>query len=159
MIVRLLNISLFKQFFPIIVVIFLLSGLYLYNPLTNTVYSGKQCYFEGMTCNLNHNDKLITVDFLNDIIEVEEELMINIGYPLDYHLANAWVEGTNMFMGKINVELNDLNVSEERVINNGVLFLGSCSEPHMRWRLVLEFNVSGKSTPEKYYFNFQTDIE
>lgn len=135
----------------------LLSGVYLYNSFSSPSYKGKQCYFEGTQCTLENQDQIIKVAFLNQQIEIEEELQLNIQYPAHFALNQAWVEGTNMFMGKMNVELSEPKLDGDNVMSNGVLFLGSCSEPNMRWRLVLEFKVSGKTLTEKYYFNFQTD--
>ena len=83
----------------------------------------------------------LTVSFQPSPVVPEEEIQVVFQLPPSVvlensseHIIEGWVEGLNMYMGKTPILLNN-DVSERTV--KGVMFLGSCSEPTMRWRITL----------------------
>ena len=158
---------LYKQFLPIIALFSILSVVYWLNLKNSNETIGDNCYFDSDTCILVKDDERFSVSFDRFPVELEEELNLSFDYPEQYVVKQAWVEGVNMFMGRSLVDFNGASFKQEFVSDavspqNGALFLGSCSEPKMRWRLVVELaevrqsQVQGNSTFKLYYY-FQTD--
>ena len=71
----------------------------------------------------------------------EEELLIHFDVPVELNLTRAQIKGINMSMGIVQIMLD-----EGHVRRTGTIFLGSCAEPMMAWRVILE--VQHKETKE-----------
>jgi hypothetical protein len=97
----------------------------------------------------------ISVQFLQDI-EVEEELLLSIKTPSSTEIGQVWVQGINMYMGKSAVLANSIYLEEGKKVHNASMFLGSCSEPFMRWQLIIE-TIDDKQKKQTWFFNFSTD--
>jgi len=102
-----------------------------------------------------NNGQQISVQFLQQI-EVEEEIALSIELPKNTKIEKMWVQGLNMYMGKSAVITDNIYVQDTRKVYNARLFLGSCSEPAMRWQMIVETsNDSGLQ--QSWFFNFSTD--
>lgn len=87
--------------------------------------------------------------------KVEEELLVNFDISPGNTIKKAWIEGANMYMGKTPVIIEQLGPDK---INQGITFLGSCSQPDMEWLLFVEIdNNAGKTEVYSTTFNTQLD--
>lgn len=149
--------TLIKQTFPIIVVISILTGVYFLNNQNESKLFDNHCYLESQTCKLRLLDSQVIVHFDRYPIIIEELLALSIVHDNYFVLQNGWVEGTNMFMGKTNLFIGASPRNEKEVTHEAELFIGSCSEPRMRWKLVL--NLTDVRTGEDHQVSifFQTN--
>lgn len=90
-------------------------------------------------------------------IPLEEELTVTLSIPIQRVFQRAWIEGVNMYMGKLPVVVEGSHTIGTHVSYDAITFLGSCSEPNMRWRMVVEV-AEGNGRTERLFFNFQTEI-
>ncbi|MDO6565856.1 hypothetical protein Q4561_02180 [Alteromonas sp. 1_MG-2023] len=113
------------------------------SPLTDLE---NNCTFVNEHCDFLIDDKRATAKF-SEKVEPETSITILLNLPEGAIIESAWIEGVNMYMGKIPVLLeNKLNGSW-----TGWFMLGSCSEPVMKWQLRL--NIEGQAAPSYLYFN------
>ena len=139
-----MKLSLIKQAFPIIALIFILTAVTWFNFYSSKSVRGESCQFHAGQCSTIHDEKKVTVS-VHDPIEIEEELNLSIYFPEDYVLVRSWVEGVNMFMGRFFIDLKQQQTNQGENQQDGILFLGSCSEPEMQWKLVVELKHSTTS--------------
>lgn len=131
-------------------------GLVLSYSKPNNSDSSKQCHIDlGQECVLFHNNQEVSVQFLQ-AIEVEEELKLKISVPKQFKIVNMWVQGVNMFMGKHSIFTDAVSLELGQRVYSAHLFLGSCSEPKMKWQLIIQTQNSQKLV-ESWFFNFNTD--
>jgi len=110
---------------------------------------GNSCNFVNETCEFNVNGNLAIAHFSVPPVP-EESVTVSLTLPQNLIIESAWIEGVNMYMGKIPVLLE----SEDNVKWSGWFMLGSCSEPVMRWQLRL--NIQGQDAPHYLYFVTQS---
>lgn len=91
-------------------------------------------------------------------VQIEEQTKIEIDIPSGWQLDSAWIEGVNMFMGRMKVFIDSRLENGSGVTNVGSFFLGSCTQPDMTWRIVLKIYKDGKATPEFLEYHFATSI-
>lgn len=116
-----------------------------------------QCYLTSHNCEFAIKDLDFNVEFDRFPVEIEEMVSIDFNYSSEYIYDSGWVEGTNMFMGKMNLFTSSIN---EQNPNSNVkleLFLGACSEPQMRWKMVLNLTHLESGKPQRIIVFFQTD--
>ncbi|QJR79297.1 hypothetical protein CA267_018810 [Alteromonas pelagimontana] len=77
---------------------------------------------------------------------IEEPITLNLITPQDAVIESIWIEGVNMYMGKIPVSVDSIDANQW----SGWFMLGSCAEPLMRWRMVV--NIKDQPTPVFLYF-------
>lgn len=106
---------------------------------------GNSCNFVNETCEFLIDDKLAIATF-STMPEAEESVTVKLLVPGDEVIESAWIEGVNMYMGKIPVLLEDNGKGEW----SGWFMLGSCSEPIMKWQLRL--NIKDNDSPSYLYF-------
>ena len=144
-----------KIFLPLLVFTAAI-GIYLNYTDSPPIKSTKQCNIDPtQECVVFYNDQQISVRFLQEI-EVEEELLLTITIPKNTNVKKMWVQGINMYMGKSAVLSDYVYVNEGEKVYNARLFLGSCSEPAMRWQLVIQ-TADANQTEQSWFFNFSTD--
>ncbi|PKG99493.1 hypothetical protein [Paraglaciecola sp. MB-3u-78] len=131
-------------------------GIFLNYTDSPSIKSTKQCNIDlTQECIVFNNGQQISVRFLQEI-EVEEELLLTITVPNNTKIKQMWVQGINMYMGK-NAVLNDsVYAKEDKKVYNARLFLGSCSEPAMRWQLIIQ-TLDNNELEQSWFFNFSTD--
>lgn len=106
---------------------------------------GNPCTFVNLTCEIGHEQNKVSATF-ESIPEAEESITVNFSLPFSQQIESVWIEGVNMYMGKIPVLLD--NDGEGKW--SGWFMLGSCSEPVMKWQLRL--NIKDKESPSYLYF-------
>ena len=106
---------------------------------------GNSCNFVNETCEFLIDDKLAIATF-SAMPEAEESVTVKLLVPEGEVIESAWIEGVNMYMGKIPVLLDNNGKGEW----SGWFMLGSCSEPIMKWQLRL--NIKDKDSPSYLYF-------
>ncbi|MEW9796918.1 hypothetical protein [Alteromonas sp. CYL-A6] len=112
---------------------------------SNSQLQSLQCNFINLMCSFTINRQQATAEFTRHP-SPEESVTLQISLPDGIAVSSAWIEGVNMYMGKIPV-LVDQNTEGQW---EGWFMLGSCSEPTMRWRMLL--NLEGRETPAMLYF-------
>lgn len=110
------------------------------------------CSFYDGLCEIDTDKGSIRLASFPNSIELEEEINLKISYPPDLTLLSAQITGVNMYMGRIPV-LFDV---DEVGIAHGTFFLGSCSEPKMRWQMELIL-TDGQGISHMYYSHFATE--
>lgn len=150
----------------ILTLLALLIGIGVYfNGSETPIHASKQCNLDDtLICRFNLvNDKTqeLNVKFINKVL-TEEQNDIILTLPVDSVIENIWIQGVNMYMGKVAVFELATKQDAEGNISNMQFFLGSCSEAKMRWQLVIVVKkVSGQSVTrqsETYFINFKTDV-
>ena len=106
-------------------------------------------------CIVFDQDQQISVQFLQEI-EVEEKISLTITTKTDAKIKKMWVQGVNMYMGKNAVLVDSMYAKEMKKVYNAHLFLGSCSEPEMRWQLIVQ-TTDNNELEQSWFFNFSTD--
>ncbi len=134
--------------------ILILSGVYWLNNSKPMNLGANQCYLESEICEINLPEGQLQIEFPHFPIRVEEMTPVTLIFPKHYQLLDAHVEGTNMYMGKsplINVRAS---IDRQQSHQQWEMFLGACSEPNMRWKLVLSFKnmASDESILANVYF-------
>ena len=113
------------------------------NVLINGI--GNSCNFVNETCEFLIDGEVAIATF-STMPEPEESVTLKILIPENQEIESAWIEGVNMYMGKIPVLLDNDGQGKW----SGWFMLGSCSEPVMKWQLRL--NIEGKDNPHYLYF-------
>ncbi len=93
---------------------------------------GNSCNFVNETCEFLIDDRLAIATF-SAMPEAEESVTVKLFVPEGEEIESAWIEGVNMYMGKIPVLLDN----DGRGKWSGWFMLGSCREPVMKWQLRL----------------------
>ncbi|MBJ2128372.1 hypothetical protein JC525_05435 [Alteromonas sp. IB21] len=106
---------------------------------------GNSCNFVNEACEFLIDDKLAIATF-STMPEPEESVTLKIIVPEDQEIESAWIEGVNMYMGKVPVLLEN----DGKGAWSGWFMLGACSEPVMKWQLRL--NIKDKESPNYLYF-------
>jgi hypothetical protein len=131
-------------------------GLFLNYFSSPDINFSNQCAVEtGSACTLIINHRLVSVEFLQTI-EVEEELALSITTSDNIQIKEMWVQGVNMYMGKSAVLSYSVYAQDAKMVYKSRLFLGSCSEPAMKWQLVIQ-TVDDKQVKQSWFYNFSTD--
>lgn len=131
-------------------------GLFLKYTDSPAVKSTKQCNIDlTQECVVFDNNQQISVQFKQEIA-VEEELLLTVRLPKNASITQMWVQGINMYMGKNAVITDSVYADDGEKVYNARLFLGSCSEPAMRWQLIIE-TADDLHPPQSWFFNFSTD--
>lgn len=106
---------------------------------------GNQCEFVNLDCSITLNNNSISAAFEKQP-EAEESITVNFSLPLSKQVQSVWIEGVNMYMGKIPV----LVEQQDSGVWSGWFMLGSCSEPMMRWKMLI--HVRGEDAPYVMFF-------
>jgi hypothetical protein len=151
-----LNKTVFQPILVFILVLLAITGILLSYSNFFPTKTTKQCNLDlTQECNVDDGEQKLTVKFLQTI-EVEEELSLVINAPMGTKISAMWVQGINMYMGKNAVLVDTVYVESDKSVYTARLFLGSCSEPAMKWQLVVK--TTHKDSEEKaWFFNFSTD--
>lgn len=131
-------------------------GVYINYTDSRSIKSTKQCNIDlTQECVVFDNNQQVSVQFSQEI-EVEEELLLTIKIPNETKITNMWVQGVNMYMGKNAVLTDSTFIDKGNKVYKARLFLGSCSEPAMKWQLIIQ-TQDDKQTEQSWFFNFTTD--
>lgn len=96
----------------------------------------------------SQNHSSISVSFSYEPARIEEMMQVKISSLGDEIVEEVWVEGINMYMGRIPV----VAIKADNIWV-GEFFLGSCSEPKMQWQLVVKLrSEAGDLTSIKQTF-------
>lgn len=106
---------------------------------------GNQCEFVNLQCQFTIDDKAASALFTEQPV-TEESVTVRLNLPEDLGIQSVWIEGENMYMGKIPVLPDQIEPGQWE----GWFMLGSCSEPVMRWKMLV--NIEGRSEPALLYF-------
>jgi hypothetical protein len=144
-----------KTLLPLLVLAAVI-GLFLNYTDSPPIKATKQCSIDlTQECVVFDNNKQVSVQFLQEI-ELEEELTLIITVPNNTKIKQMWVQGINMYMGKNAVMVDSIYAKEQQKVYNARLFLGSCSEPAMRWQLIIQ-TTDESMLEQSWLFNFTTD--
>ncbi|MCU7554125.1 hypothetical protein OCL06_05905 [Alteromonas sp. ASW11-19] len=103
------------------------------------------CEFVKGRCDFQIAGKPARAEFITPVA-TEESVTVAFTLPSHISLQSVWIEGENMYMGQIPVLVE--NESENSW--SGWFMLGSCSEPVMRWKMLV--NIKGRTEPALLYF-------
>ncbi|QOL25040.1 hypothetical protein LP316_12100 [Thalassotalea sp. LPB0316] len=99
-----------------------------------------------------------SVRLLTNVEQVSPETLFSVALEIEnvaqLTKVSGYLEGVSMYMGKIPLVFNIGN-SDKQFIANG--FVGSCSEPQMYWRIIVDFefiDASGQQHKAQVVDNF-----
>lgn len=140
-----------------LLVLLISFALYFKDP-ASPISGGRQCELDdSLLCrftDLNNNAQEVIVMFANKV-QVEEQNDLKLTLPDDVELQDIWIQGVNMYMGKVAV-LKQSSIQTN--VHNLQFFLGSCSEQNMRWQMVIVIKKASVQQPETYFINFKTKM-
>jgi len=102
--------------------------------------AGIACLVVKDRCQFNLGNETLTLRFTPEP-QIEEQLIVDFRGTGASHIQSVFIEGVNMYMGKIPV------VQEKKKEGQweGWTMLGACSEPDMVWDMVITFEDSTTS--------------
>lgn len=151
-----MNSTFFTRTLLTLLVFTALIGIFLNYTDSRSIKPTKQCNIDlTQECNVFMDNQEVEVRFLQEI-EVEEELLLTIAIPNNTKIAKMWVQGINMYMGKNAVLTDSVYLKDDKKVHNARLFLGACSEPAMRWQLIVQ-TINEEQVKQSWFFNFSTD--
>lgn len=109
------------------------------------------CQFAQAPCQQTVNGIDISLSITPESAPSEKPLAVSLSFSESVQLLGARVEGRDMFMGVIPLNLTE--TAESRY--NGTLVYGSCSSNYMVWRMFVSFNVKGQQ--QHVMFDFLAD--
>ena len=131
-------------------------GVFLNYSDPKDIKSTKQCNIALMEeCVVFNNGQRVSIQFLQEI-EVEEETLLTLTLPKNTIIKEMWVQGINMYMGKNAVIIESVYEQNTKKVYNASLILGSCSEPAMRWQMIVQTSTDF-GLEQSWFFNFSTD--
>ena len=109
---------------------------------------GNGCQLDQASCEVSIEQGNYRFTSAINPIPLEEEVRATITFPEQALPGKMWVEGINMYMGKIPFIVESQQPGQVK----GIFFLGSCSEPDMRWQLVAEFTHNQQTRRIRFLF-------
>ena len=108
------------------------------------------CRLEDGVCQISSATVDAQVSIVPHTIPLESALTVSLLLSAEATVESAWVEGINMYMGKIPLAL----VESEPSHWQGRLFLKMCSEPEMQWQLIVKLRVAnGQRQSRRFIFS------
>ena len=133
----------FALFLIVIIVFFALRGGV--TDSTPPMGLDNHCEFVNSQCSINHNNNVVLSTF-SSIPEAETSITVNFSLPDVMEIDSVWIEGVNMYMGKVPVLVEKTEPGEW----SGWFMLGVCSEPVMRWKMIMYLENSNE--PLSFFF-------
>jgi hypothetical protein len=149
------NTSAYKRLLLPAIALLVLVGAYFRGDPSSTLTLGKQCTLDGLTaCNLAAGEQRVSVQLLEPIV-LEEETLLLVTVPEGFTINTMWVQGVNMYMGRTPIMVDKQFIKDGHIYYNATFFLGSCSEPNMKWQLIIQGHQENIAT-DSWFFNFNT---
>ncbi|MBU2976863.1 hypothetical protein [Alteromonas sp. C1M14] len=146
-----LKTTLQKYLLPALILI-VAAGVYVAQKMSTqsrgNPHSSTQCHFDDLSCELAVGTTSLKATF-STIPEAEETITVQFSLDPQYEIESVWIEGINMYMGKIPVLVEEMSPGQW----SGWFMLGSCSEPQMQWQMLM--HIKGLADPK--IFTFTTD--
>lgn len=111
------------------------TGIIPINNSYNNDSENTQCILTENHCEFMLTAGRVRVD-ISGLLTTEEQLDISVTLPVGLTIKQARIEGVNMFMGIVPVQL----ILQDNGQWEGWFMLGSCTEPRMQWQLQIQFN-------------------
>lgn len=154
--------SIFSLTLVVLCLLFVLVANKYSTNVNSLLTKGGECTLQDRVCQFVDELGSISINF-EQLPVVEEEMNVEVRLSEHLLLKNAWVEGINMYMGKIPIiprreaEFNfeNRNLNAEKLFH-GLFFLGSCTEPSMQWAMVLEVENKNTLQSSVYRVRFTT---
>ena len=122
-----------------------------------------KCLAKQSPCLINDKIGMFSITFNVDevIAEIPFTIFFNYQSNSDYTVQKVigFLEGKNMFMGKVPLFFNAANNAESRQVFNAETMVVACSEPNMVWNLWITVtlkNASQKVIEKKILVNFSS---
>lgn len=138
--------------------ILILSVVYSLNQNKSSILYENQCYLESDQCVIQLQNSLVQISVENFPIQIEENISISVEHANQYVMQGGWLEGTNMYMGKTPLFIQNSETKIGTTVHQGNLFIGACSEPSMRWKLVIDLQNIETGQSHLLSIFFQTQI-
>ncbi|MFS1438671.1 hypothetical protein [Shewanella sp. 10N.286.48.A6] len=130
------------------------------NPQSNTktvtsdVIDSSLCQFQQGVCKLNVNSVDIMLMINPVFTPSEKPLSIDLHFSVPVTDVKMRIEGRDMFMGVIPVNLTAEKNSNPNHYKGSAIY-GSCSSNYMVWRALVNYSIDGK--PQSTWFDFLAD--
>lgn len=109
------------------------------------------CQFAQKPCQQTINDIDVSLSISPGSTPSEQPLAVSLTFSKPVKLLSARVEGRDMFMGVIPLNLTENDKSSYK----GTLIYGSCSSNYMVWRMFVSFSVAEQQ--QHVMFDFLAD--
>lgn len=107
------------------------------------------CYFSNNHCQLSVAGLDLSAT-LSRQPRSEEPIDVTIFYPIGEQIESVWLNGVNMYMGKIPVIIDTTQVEKSQLAASGWFMFGACNQPNMEWELVV--SLKGRQEPARMRF-------
>ncbi|UAA37105.1 hypothetical protein KIH87_10105 [Paraneptunicella aestuarii] len=130
-----------RNYLPVFLLLMTLVFIGVWNKLVipehdNALSPTETVCLDGDAC---LNKARLQIAFSPDPVVVEAEIRVKLYLSDGWNLKKAWVEGVNMYMGKSPLIIEDIHHQNKEI--TAIMFLGSCSEPKMHWRITTEWQA------------------
>jgi hypothetical protein len=142
-------------------VLLLSLAVYLSGNHQGAVISARQCQLtESLSCRFalaNSDNEQVIVNFSANV-QVEEQNALQLILPERFRITDIWIQGVNMYMGKVAVISQTKYSQHMQNDQEFMFFIGACSEPNMRWQLIIELENRTSHKTERFFVNFNTKL-
>jgi hypothetical protein len=141
-----------KYSLPVVTLLALAMFTFLYK--TSQIETDVFCQFDSSTCTVLGVDAEFSLSVTPFPIKTEEQLIFTLDLEPGLTFKSAWIQGVNMYMGKIPVLPLEDSFSQTTRLNLES-YLGSCSEPNMRWQMIVTLSDDNNNEFSRY-INFSS---
>lgn len=114
---------------------------------------GEVCELVDKVCQFDDANSHLRINFVQRP-QIETELIVRFTLDKDYEIEQAWIEGDNMYMGKIPVIFENIDNDNDK--SEGITFLGSCTQAKMQWRMNIILQHKKTEHLQQYSVLFST---
>lgn len=107
------------------------------------------CYFSNAYCQLSVAGLNLSARLSRSPLP-EEPIDVSIFYPESVAIDSIWLEGVNMYMGKIPVVIDNTITQDAQKVSSGWFMFGACHQPKMEWEIVIK--IKGRQEPARMRF-------
>jgi hypothetical protein len=138
-------------------VVLLVLGIFAYWYKTSQVTMEVSCHLDGASCTILGRDAEFKFSVAPFPIKTEERLIFTLHLEPGLGFDSAWIQGINMYMGRIPVlPIDSIEASQEGAVELES-YLGSCSEPNMRWQMIINLSDTNGVIVTRY-INFNSIV-
>ncbi len=111
------------------------------------------CQFQDGPCQQSFNELVVSFNMSPENAPSEKPLIIELTFSNNVENISSRIEGRDMFMGIIPVNLAETNKNHYQA----TVVYGSCSSNYMVWRMFVNFTYQGQQ--HSLWFDFLADNE
>ena len=138
----------------VISTLLLLSANYYLNGADKVQQTSSVCDFKYGGCTKTIDDLNITLSSGSETIKAESEINFEllVKSEKNIRITSAWLEGKDMFMGKIPLFFAPNNITKSNFHVSAQTMIGACTEESMVWVMNIAVEIEGEPRLVQFYF-------